>query len=630
MAIFALILHPPGVTAKPTEVQSLLEPIDYMGDGEHHLHAEGRVAVGTMPYTAEELADDGGAPKFDCSGRYLIVGDIRLNCRSELAAQLRLECGVPPADCSDQDLVLAAFLRWGDDCCRHFDGDYAFALYDLTRQRLFAAGDALACYRIFTVHLASGALLLTSELSCALAAPGIALGFSMPDLLLSLSGLPLRTRSLFEGIGIIPPGSSLIDHQGERRVTSWWSPEHIQKRIRYADAREYGEHYRELLQACVNDRMRTRSGTLLVELSGGLDSSSIAALALRLAHEQSLEIVCISHVYDDPDCNEEMQVMRSLWQHFGVRVLTLDGTALTHEYLPLKAAPRPESPMALNHPFQIHGAREADAIGADVILCGTGGDEMTKGRPGADSLNLLLQGDWSLIRGAWRDRGHGVVGLAAAITQAGAVPLLKHAIGPSASITARRMTRRLLPTTKTLGGISPRLRQAHIADAEALLREAIPTRGLNTFEHEFLLRLRTSASLNACDAYRLNAGRYGITAQHPFFDLRIASFQLSTPPELWGRLGRRKLLPRQAMRGLLPKSVCDARKFNLMRPQLDAWDAGKAAAAALTANLDGSSRMGRQLNAALDFPRQVPQDFPYTLPALYALTLVSWVQQRCN
>jgi asparagine synthase (glutamine-hydrolysing) len=630
MALFCFILYPPGVAAQPGDGLPLLKPVGYLGAGDPQTFTRGRVAIASLNYSTAEAIAGQDAPIIDPSNRYVFIGDVRLNSRDDLARLLAPAMYSNHRNSSDRDLVLAAYMRWGEQCCEHFDGDYAFAIFDFTARRLFAAADPLGSYRLFKVALKSGAFLLTSELSCALAASEPDVSFSMPDLLLWLSGYFLRSRTLFEHIAVVPPGYSFTENEGRSAITRWWSPQNLIRRIRYTDQRDYAQHYLRVLRDCVHDRMQSATGKVLVELSGGLDSSSIAALALEEAEMRGLQVTTVSHVYDHPDCAAEREAIRTLRQHFRCPYIDLDGSALTREYLPLGLAPRPESPLAFRQPFQIHAAGHARAIGADLILTGAGGDEMTVGNLAATAVSRLSQGDLGIIRELWvrsRRRQERFTALVAATV---VKPILKRALGPSKMLRVRRHTGRLLPWTGTLNGISRDFQNQHIAAAEALIRETTLAEKLTTFEHDFFLGLRTTPSFNARDAYRLNAGRHGVTTHDPFLDLRLASFYLSTPPALWRNAEQMKLLPRRAMTGYLPDSVREARKFTVLAPQLEVWQASQDDARALVARLTDAHRLQAQLRAALETGGHQPYHLGVSITDLYALCLVSWSLDRTN
>ncbi len=625
MALFCLILHPLGVDASAGDTLPLLEPVGYLGSGTPQTFSRGRVAIGSLSYSLAESTEDKGSPVVDPSDRYLLIGDIRLNSRADLARTLPPVMHCSNRSCSDKQLVLAAYIRWGDQCCKHFDGDYAFAVYDFAGQRLFAAADPLGSHRLFKVTLKSGGLLLTSELACAIAASQPTLSFSMPDLLLWLSGHFLRSRTLFEQISVVPPGWSFTEAGGRSTTTRWWSPRSLVTRFRYKDKRDYSQHYLQILRDCVHDRLRSATGKVLVELSGGLDSSSIAAIALEATESRGLQVTTVSHIYDHPDCADEMAAIRELQKHFGIQYIDLDGSMLTRENFPLGLAPRPESPVAFRHPFQASTAEHAHAMGADLILSGIGGDEMTNGNLSATTVSRLSQGDVGMLCELWRRSRKRQERFAALLTATVVKPILKSVLGPSAMLTLKRHTGRLLPWTATLTGISREFQKQHIATAEQLLREATFPDELNSFEHDFLLGLRTTPSFNVRDAYRLNAGRHGVCSEDPFLDSRFASLYLSTPPAVWRDAERMKLLPRQALKEHLPHKVLEARKFSMLAPQLAAWQASQDDAAKLLTRLSNTHPLQAQLREALDSGGRAPYNFHYTIPDLHALSLVRWI-----
>src|SRR5947209_6926607 len=73
---------------------------------------------------------------------FVLVADLRLDNRDELIAQLHISAARAVMMC-DAELLLAAFERWDDDCCDRLVGDFAFAVWDVRRQRLVLARDIM-------------------------------------------------------------------------------------------------------------------------------------------------------------------------------------------------------------------------------------------------------------------------------------------------------------------------------------------------------------------------------------------------------------------------------------------------------------------------------------------------------
>src|SRR4051794_35842705 len=112
--------------------------------GRHHgaQWSNGRLALGRrLMRTLPEDAFD-RQPLIGGEGRYVLVADLRLDNRQELAEILRIPS--PQARMlSDAAILLAAIERWEEACVEHLVGDFAFALWDDKHRRLFLARDAI-------------------------------------------------------------------------------------------------------------------------------------------------------------------------------------------------------------------------------------------------------------------------------------------------------------------------------------------------------------------------------------------------------------------------------------------------------------------------------------------------------
>ena len=112
--------------------------------GRHHgaQWSNGSVALGRrLMRTLPEDAFD-RQPLIGGEGRYVLVADVRLDNRDELAEILRIPSPQAQTLC-DAAILLAAIERWDEACVEHLVGDYAFALWDGKRRRLFLARDPL-------------------------------------------------------------------------------------------------------------------------------------------------------------------------------------------------------------------------------------------------------------------------------------------------------------------------------------------------------------------------------------------------------------------------------------------------------------------------------------------------------
>jgi len=110
----------------------------------------------------QPLVDDAG---------YVITADARLDNRRDLLAELGPTDRAPGA-VSDAELILRAYVRWGEDCAPKLIGDFAFAIWDISRRRLFCARDHIGV-KPFYYHATPTLFLFASEIKALLTSPAV-------------------------------------------------------------------------------------------------------------------------------------------------------------------------------------------------------------------------------------------------------------------------------------------------------------------------------------------------------------------------------------------------------------------------------------------------------------------------
>ncbi|MGD9481515.1 asparagine synthase (glutamine-hydrolyzing) [Shinella sp. G-2] len=183
---------------------------------------------------------------------------------------------------SDTEVLLAAYAEKGLDCLSDFNGDFAFALHDARTRTLVLARDRMGVRPLFYAEH-EGALFFASEVGALLALPGMTAEID-PLALDQIFTLwcPIPPRTAFRGIHELPPGHVMTVQDGQRTVRPWW-------RLSYPDRSDVppagpvaaqAEELRALLADATRIRLRA-DVPVGAYLSGGLDSSFIAALAAK-------------------------------------------------------------------------------------------------------------------------------------------------------------------------------------------------------------------------------------------------------------------------------------------------------------------------------------------------------------
>jgi asparagine synthase (glutamine-hydrolysing) len=229
-------------------------------------------------------------------GRLVLVADCRLDNREELGDLL----GIPPgrqALMCDAAFILAAAEKWGEATPEKLCGDYAFALWDAGQRRLLLARDHLDG-RPLHYHIGNGWVAFASMPKGLLALPEIPAGHDPLRLVLWQMLLPLTgPESFYRSIRRLEPGHlAVFSADGACRIRRHWDAAAIapSRPMRPADE---AEALRDVLKNAVRARLRG-TGNVGLMLSGGLDSSAVAALAAPLLSDAGQRLTAYTSVPD--------------------------------------------------------------------------------------------------------------------------------------------------------------------------------------------------------------------------------------------------------------------------------------------------------------------------------------------
>lgn len=242
----------------------------------------GAVALGHRRLSIIDLSNDAAQP-LHYLNRYTISYNGEIYNYIELRNEL-LQKGYAFHTQSDTEVILAAYDCWKNDCVQHFDGMFAFAIWDEREQTLFAARDRFG-EKPFYYHYDGNQFLFASELK-ALWAAGINRSWNHLMLLNFLANGHTQNAvdaslTFYENIFCIPPGhyATFKLRSRELYVNLYWD---LDKQANQKITEEEAiEQFRFLFQTSVQRRLRS-DVPVGTSLSGGLDSSSIVTMSSLL------------------------------------------------------------------------------------------------------------------------------------------------------------------------------------------------------------------------------------------------------------------------------------------------------------------------------------------------------------
>lgn len=198
---------------------------------------------------------------------------------------------------SDTEVLLTSYIEWKEECVKHFNGIFAFAIWDEEKQSLFIARDRLGVKPLFYKEDFKS-LLFASEVKAILAHPSVKAELTETGLSEVFGLGPSRTpgNGVFDGISELRGGHALIFSQQGLKVWKYWD---VESKIHTDSTEETIEKVRFLVQDAIV-RQLVSDVPLCTFLSGGVDSSSITAIAANHYASEGLgQLTTYSIDYED-------------------------------------------------------------------------------------------------------------------------------------------------------------------------------------------------------------------------------------------------------------------------------------------------------------------------------------------
>jgi asparagine synthase (glutamine-hydrolysing) len=277
--------------ASASALRDMCHAMTHRGPDDEGLYTDGCLGIGMRRLSIVDLAT-GHQPISNEDGSLWIVfnGEIynHLALREELVAR-----GHRYSTHSDTETIIHAFEEYGADCVHHLRGMFAFAIWNRNTKTLFIARDRLGIKPLY-YKLAPERLLFGSEIKVILAHGGIRPEFNravLPEYL--AFGYLSGEETFYAGIRKLPPGHTLtISPDGRAETRQYWDLDASQPH-ESRDEHYYVRAYRELLEGAVQSHLMS-DVPLGVFLSGGLDSSAVAALMTKIRRE-SIETFSVGY-----------------------------------------------------------------------------------------------------------------------------------------------------------------------------------------------------------------------------------------------------------------------------------------------------------------------------------------------
>jgi asparagine synthase (glutamine-hydrolysing) len=549
--VAGILLRQEGKPAAAADIQRMLARMQHRAPDGSSWWMDASVVLGHAWLNTTDEAGPG--PLTMAGGKLAITADCRLDNRDELLARL----GIRDSSVADAVLLMRAYLRWGEACPEHLQGDFAFALWDGERRQLFCVRDHFGV-KPFYYHSSDRRFVFASEIGPILDVGGVDMRISEHQISGFLAGLPDDPQSTaYADIFRLPARHSLTVTGNQVVLRRYWQIEPSPRPMR-ADA---AEEFRHLFTQSVRNRMR---GTPAVGamLSGGLDSSSIACVAgMQNAAQRKPRLPTFSLVFEKGSPMDERPFIEAVLAQQKV-----DGTLISvGNYAPFAEFERileeqEETFLAPGLSLTRDIYRTAGAKGMKVLLDGHGGDEVVS--QGHGHLHELADAGkwmelWRELRSASNTYGDGMLGLyyqfLTLYGPAWRIAKIKRLANRALGKLRRRPTGR--PATSWRGLINPDL--AMRTDLVERFRRAgyMPpaVSASETLTHRWLLS--NGMIPHAFEVLDKAAANFGVEPRYPFWDKPLVEFCLALPGAEKLNQGFGRSVLRRAMEGILPPAV---------------------------------------------------------------------------
>ncbi len=299
----------PGTPPPRAGIESMARALIHRGPDETGFFQEAPAALSIQRLSIIDLVS-GSQPQASPDGRHTIVFNGEIYNHAEVRAELETK-GFTFRTHSDTEVILQAYLAYGEKCLARLNGMFAFAIWDKLERVLFLARDRLGVKPLYYTFLKDRTFLFASEIKAFLRVPAF-LPERNPQALSQILtlGFPLTPDTFFKGVHSVLPGHFLKLKDGQAGQVKYWELDPFAPKRRES-ADELAEELRARLETATKRRL-VSDVPVAAYLSGGIDSSAIVALYSKLAPGK---IKTFSIGFGDPAHNE-LPFAKQVSEHF--------------------------------------------------------------------------------------------------------------------------------------------------------------------------------------------------------------------------------------------------------------------------------------------------------------------------
>jgi asparagine synthase (glutamine-hydrolysing) len=356
-------------------IEAMTDVMSHRGPDDRGVYRGKNVALGHRRLSILDLSPTGHQPMSNEDGTVWVIFNGEIYDYKRLRTELQAQ-GHIFRSTTDTEVIVHAYEEYGIDCVPHFDGMFAFAIWDSRLRRLVLARDHFGIKPLYYFD-SPEFISFASEIKSILADPQVAKRVDPQALsnFLTLHYVP-APRTMFDGIRKLLPGHLMVVEKGRTRVQQYW--ELCRNEPLPMKEEEAAECIYSQLKHSVAQRLQSDVpvGTLL---SGGLDSSAVLGLMTEVA-QKPIPAFSVGYSGNGNDGFSEFRYSRLVAKHFNSDYHEAVVTPqMFLDFLP-KAVWYQDEP--IGEPASIplyYVCKLAKDRGITVLLSGEGSDEIFAG-----------------------------------------------------------------------------------------------------------------------------------------------------------------------------------------------------------------------------------------------------------
>jgi len=270
-----------GEPVSPVMLRKMTDAIAHRGPDGEGFYSDGFIGLGHRRLAIIDLSPAGHQPMITRNGAVALVYNGEIYNFQELRSELEA-LGHQFRSQTDSEVVLNAWVEWGKDCVRRFNGMFAFAIWDKREQSLFLVRDRYGIKPLYYACWGS-TFLFGSEQKAILEHPNAKRELDKKALVEYFTFQNIFTnRTLLERVKLLPSASIAripLGSDGDPQINQYWDY-HFCEPERPANPQEYREELDRLMRQAVS-RQLVADVELGAYLSGGMDSGTLTALAAK-------------------------------------------------------------------------------------------------------------------------------------------------------------------------------------------------------------------------------------------------------------------------------------------------------------------------------------------------------------